>query len=74
MSPAARLAVAAIDRYRAAGGGERLFWVVCPHTPTCSAYARRAIARHGAVRGAGLAWRRVRRCRAGCAGGWDPVP
>jgi len=74
MSPMARLALAAIDRYRAAGGGERLFWVTCPLTPSCSAYAREAIARFGLLRGGRLALARLRRCRRGTVPAEDPVP
>jgi len=74
MNPMTRLALAAIDRYRAAGGGERVFWVVCPLTPSCSAYAREAIARFGVLRGGRLAIARLARCRRGTAPGHDPVP
>ncbi|MBZ0272316.1 membrane protein insertion efficiency factor YidD [bacterium] len=34
----------------------------CPFTPTCSVYARRAIEKYGAVKGALLAVWRVMRC------------
>jgi uncharacterized protein len=46
----------------------------CRFEPTCSAYAREAIARHGIVAGGRLTVRRLVRCRP--AGGWghDPVP
>ena len=46
----------------------------CRFEPTCSAYAREAIARHGIVAGGRLTLRRLVRCRP--AGGWgdDPVP
>lgn len=54
--------LAAIRRYQAAGGGERVFGVDCNFEPTCSHYAAQAIERHGLYRGAGLAWRRIRRC------------
>jgi putative membrane protein insertion efficiency factor len=46
----------------------------CRFTPSCSAYAMEALARHGAARGAALAARRVLRCSPFCAGGHDPVP
>ena len=46
----------------------------CRFEPTCSRYALEALDRHGAVRGSGLAARRVLRCHPGCAGGPDPVP
>ncbi len=46
----------------------------CRFTPSCSAYAIDALARHGAGRGAALATGRVLRCSPFCAGGHDPVP
>jgi len=46
----------------------------CRFTPSCSAFAREAIERHGARRGTLLAARRVLRCHPWNAGGYDPVP
>jgi uncharacterized protein len=46
----------------------------CRFTPTCSEFAEEAIERHGALRGAWLAMRRVSRCHPWRAGGFDPVP
>ncbi|MGA8279192.1 MAG: membrane protein insertion efficiency factor YidD [Rhodanobacteraceae bacterium] len=46
----------------------------CRFHPSCSDYARVAIARFGAARGGWLACRRVLRCQPLCAGGDDPVP
>ncbi|MBW3563900.1 MAG: membrane protein insertion efficiency factor YidD [Acidobacteria bacterium] len=46
----------------------------CRFEPTCSVYARIAIQHHGALRGTGLAIRRLLRCQPFSSGGWDPVP
>ena len=46
----------------------------CRYEPTCSAYALEAIEVHGAIRGYGLAVRRVCRCHPWGAAGYDPVP
>ena len=46
----------------------------CRYVPTCSTYAREAIARHGAGRGSWLAVRRLARCQPFGSHGFDPVP
>ncbi|TDC66541.1 membrane protein insertion efficiency factor YidD [Micromonospora sp. KC207] len=46
----------------------------CRFYPSCSAYALEAVARHGAIRGAGLTVRRLLRCHPFHPGGHDPVP
>ncbi len=72
MSAGARLLVMPIGLYRR--------WVSpllaphCRYWPSCSAYAEEAIRVHGAVRGVGLAARRMARCHPWREGGVDPVP
>jgi putative membrane protein insertion efficiency factor len=46
----------------------------CRFEPTCSEYARQAIATHGAMRGTVLALRRIARCHPWNPGGIDRVP
>lgn len=46
----------------------------CRYYPSCSTYAVEAIRVHGAVRGTGLALRRVGRCHPWSPGGIDHVP
>ena len=45
----------------------------CKFYPTCSEYAKQAIAKYGAARGAWLAAKRLVRCRPFAHGGYDPV-
>jgi putative membrane protein insertion efficiency factor len=45
----------------------------CRFTPSCSEFARQAIATFGAGRGLVLATRRLLRCHPFRAGGWDPI-
>lgn len=46
----------------------------CRFEPSCSEYARQALAAHGVLRGVGLALGRLARCHPFCRGGHDPVP
>lgn len=46
----------------------------CRFTPTCSEYARQAIAKHGPLKGLWLALRRILRCHPWGGSGYDPVP
>jgi len=46
----------------------------CRFYPSCSRYALEALAGHGALRGTGLAVRRLLRCHPFHPGGYDPVP
>lgn len=51
-----------------------LFAGSCRYVPSCSDYAREAIAEHGALKGAWLAARRLSRCHPAGSSGFDPVP
>jgi putative membrane protein insertion efficiency factor len=46
----------------------------CRYYPTCSQYAKDAIAKYGIIRGSYLATRRLLRCHPFHSGGYDPVP
>jgi len=46
----------------------------CRFTPSCSSYAREALAVHGTARGLWLTVRRLLRCRPFGPSGFDPVP
>lgn len=46
----------------------------CRFAPSCSEYAREALAVHGVRRGSALAARRLLRCHPFGSSGFDPVP
>lgn len=46
----------------------------CRYVPSCSTYAREALAHHGAARGSWLTLRRLVRCAPWGGHGYDPVP
>ena len=71
-----RLIIALIERYQRRGGGTQQYGVSCNFTPTCSEYARQAIARYGVWHGGKLAYQRLRRCNVPDQVGQhhDPLP
>ena len=74
MSPAARLLAGAVRGYRWVRCTIRPGLPTCRFIPSCSAYGLEALETHGAVRGSGLALRRVCRCNPWGGYGYDPVP
>ena len=46
----------------------------CRFYPSCSSYAAEAIEVHGAIKGSGMALRRLSKCHPWHEGGVDPVP
>ena len=46
----------------------------CRFEPSCSQYARLALAEHGLMRGMWLTVKRIGRCHPFHAGGYDPPP
>jgi uncharacterized protein len=45
----------------------------CRFEPTCSEYAREAVAKYGTVKGTWLGLKRILRCQPLCKGGHDPL-
>jgi uncharacterized protein len=64
--------VAVIRIYQRTAG--KMLPQACRFHPSCSEYAVQAIEHYGALRGAGLAARRLLRCGPWHPGGLDPVP
>ncbi|MGH2410764.1 MAG: membrane protein insertion efficiency factor YidD [Chloroflexota bacterium] len=64
--------IALINVYR--GCVSALIPTSCRFYPTCSAYGKEAIERHGAWFGLWLTLRRLVRCHPWSKGGYDPVP
>ncbi len=71
MSPLARLFSWLIRAYQSLRAGRPS---PCRFFPSCSAYALEAVEVHGALRGGGLAVRRLCRCHPWGAHGIDLVP
>jgi putative membrane protein insertion efficiency factor len=67
-----RAVIALLDVYKAALSP--LAGPACRFHPTCSQYAREAVAKHGVRRGLLLGARRLTRCHPWHPGGFDPVP
>jgi putative membrane protein insertion efficiency factor len=67
----ARLIVAGLRGYQGLRAGHVS---ACRFYPSCSQYAVEAVETHGALRGAGLAMRRLLRCRPLGPHGVDLVP
>lgn len=72
MSRAGRVAAWCVGLYQTGPG--LLLGGRCRFEPSCSAYAREAFLRHGALRGAALALKRILRCHPWGGAGRDPVP
>lgn len=72
MTPAAQAVTAAIRTYQYTL--RPIIGAHCRFHPHCSDYAVEALAAHGALRGTGLAARRILRCHPWNPGGYDPVP
>ncbi len=50
------------------------FGAKCRYLPSCSEYAKEAIHRHGPLRGALIAVKRILRCHPWGGSGYDPIP
>ena len=70
-SPAARAIDGLLRGYQVLAAGRIS---PCRFVPSCSTYAREAVAHHGALRGSWYAARRLLRCHPWGGHGFDPVP
>ena len=70
------VAIGAVALYRAAISPviHAMNGPACRFEPSCSAYARDAIAQYGMMRGGAMALWRVARCNPMGGHGYDPVP
>ncbi len=70
--------IAAVRLYRGVISPAKTFLVGplghCRFSPSCSAYAIEAVARHGVLNGTWLALKRLARCHPWGGCGHDPVP
>jgi putative membrane protein insertion efficiency factor len=66
------LLLAVLDFYRLAA--RPFLPPACRFSPSCGDFAREAVSRHGALRGARLSALRIVRCHPFHPGGLDPVP
>ncbi|HEY6928272.1 MAG TPA: membrane protein insertion efficiency factor YidD [Thermoanaerobaculia bacterium] len=72
MTRASRVAVFLLNAYKRFLSP--LLPPACRFEPTCSVYAKEAVARYGLLRGSRLAGWRLLRCNPLSRGGFDPVP
>jgi uncharacterized protein len=72
VSRPSRIAIGALDLYKRFVSP--LLPRACRFEPTCSVYAREAIARYGVGKGSVMAVSRLLRCHPFHKGGFDPVP
>ncbi|WP_344789452.1 membrane protein insertion efficiency factor YidD [Postechiella marina] len=46
----------------------------CRYNPTCSSYSKKALQKHGLIKGSWLAIKRIFSCHPWGGSGYDPVP
>jgi len=51
-----------------------IFPATCRYQPTCSHYSKKALEKHGLLKGGKLALRRIFSCHPWGGSGYDPVP